>query len=64
MIAIWYAVVSFMLIVYVVLDGGTSARECCSGLSPRLLKNGDKSSLRSDRYGHGMRYGSSVSAEH
>jgi len=54
MIAIWYAIVSFMLIVYIVLDG----------LSPRHLKSADKSSMRSGRYGHGMRSGSLVSAEH
>jgi len=61
MIAIWYAVVSFMLIIYIVLDGRNFGAGMLQCLSPRLLKNADKSSLRSGRYGHGMRYGSSVS---
>ncbi len=32
MIPVWYGIVSFMLIVYVALDGATSALECSTGL--------------------------------
>jgi len=47
MIATWYAVVSFMLIIYIVLDGRNFGAGCCSGLSPRLLENA--TSHRCDR---------------
>jgi cytochrome bd-type quinol oxidase subunit 2 len=34
MIAMWYAIVSLMLIIYVVLDGRNLALGCFTGLSP------------------------------
>ena len=43
MIATWYAIVSFMLITYVALDGRNSARECSIGLWPKPRRNDDKS---------------------
>ena len=64
MIATWYAVVSFMLIGYIVLDGRNFGAGMLQWFVAKTLKNADKSSPRSGRYGHGMRYGSSASAGH
>ena len=61
MIAIWYGLVSVMLIVYVALDGRNFGR-CCTGLWRGLLRSGGKSWRRSGHYGHGMKFGWSVSA--
>jgi len=60
MIAIWYAVVSFMLIVYIVLDG----RNFGAGMLQWFVAKTPEERRQVGRYGHGMRYGSSGSAEH
>ena len=62
MIAAWYGIVSFMLIVYVGWTGAILAPECCTGLSPGRRRNGGRWSRRSGRFGHGMKCGWSVSA--
>jgi len=58
MIAAWYSIVAFMLIVYVVLDGRNFGAECCIGSWPRRNRSGDKSSRRSVHSGPGTKFGS------
>jgi len=44
MIAAWFGMQGFMLIVYVVLDGPTSALEMLTGLWPGRHRSADRSS--------------------
>ncbi len=60
MIGTWYAIVSFMLITYVVLDGRNFARACSTGSWQKRPPSGGKSLRQSGRSGRGTKCGCSA----